>query len=338
MALAPEDVVVLTGKPLNRLLAWESGSAEPDVDDLEVLAHAYGRSIDYFLSERPETPNVIFLRATHSLLAPHLSIESRRMLAVFEELCRFEWELEGLSELPNVVGFTTHSNGHTADQLADIQRQELEITSKPIKDLRSLLGRLGVRVFLLDIPGSEFSGLSWWHTRYGPSVLVNSSESPGRRNFTMAHEFGHLLTALGNQITVCDLSDIEVERFANRFAVAFLMPQDDVVNYWLSEVKENQIVDVELLAGISKRYGVSLEALAIRLEELRLLPNATWMIERAPKPRSFGRRRPNWRRTRGERFLRKAAAAYGHRTISLGKLAEYLGTDLRTAKQTAEEF
>jgi len=129
-------------------------------------------------------------------------------------------------------------------------------------------------------PGAALSGLLF----PGPKrIYVNAVEaqrSPGRKNFTIAHELGHWhlhhdASELG-QGRFCRSDDvggdaralreaIQLEREANRFAAALLMPEPLV-----SGCAEELRLNVRVLAA---RFGVSVAAMQVRLETLRLLPD-----------------------------------------------------------------
>ena len=118
----------------------------------------------------------------------------------------------------------------------------------------------------------------------GPKrIYVNAVEaqrSPGRKNFTIAHELGHWhlhhdASELG-QGRFCRSDDvggdaralreaIQLEREANRFAAALLMPEP-LVRQCAADLRLN----VRVLAA---RFGVSVAAMQVRLETLRLLPD-----------------------------------------------------------------
>ena len=139
--------------------------------------------------------------------------------------------------------------------LAAFERLRSGLDSRPVANLRKWLNDQGVRVFWLEIPGNEFTGLSWWHKVYGPCMLANLKDSPERRNFTMAHELAHLLIDAPAALTVCDLTDIAGEKLANRFAAEFLMPEADVRSYWLRVVEGGAPIDHMTLVKIARRYG-----------------------------------------------------------------------------------
>ena len=123
------------------------------------------------------------------------------------------------------------------------------------------------------------------------------------------------------------------------FATHFLMPAADVVARFRSRGLEGSTPDVEEIALLASRYRVSLEAMTLRLEELGLMARGLLSPESLAQPpsRYFGRRRPDWRRRVGERYTRNAVKAYYGKRISVGKLARYLGIDIRKAIDLVEK-
>jgi Zn-dependent peptidase ImmA (M78 family) len=261
-------------------------------------------------------------------------LETRRVIAEFDELCRSARELEALLELPIPSPLPIAlENGET---LASHERMRLELGDRPTGDLRTFLERIGILCFHLTIPLDEFSGLSWMHPEYGPCILVNAADNPGRRSFTTAHEYAHLLRRDGDSI--CDLQiDRGVEWQASRFAACFLMPAPDVMDTFHRRGLSGSIPTIDQLANLARRYGASLEAMRLRLEELNLVPKGSMGDGPLPPPsRYFGRTRPGWRRRVGERFTSNALMALFDGRISVGKLARYLGMDIRKAIELSE--
>lgn len=223
------------------------------------------------------------------------------------------------------------------NELASAERIRLRLGDRPVSDLRKLVEAQGVLCFHLDVPGREFSGLSWHHPEYGASILINAADNPGRRAFTTAHEYAHLLRRDGD--SVCDLdADLGVERSANRFAINFLMPEVDVRDTFERRGLAPAEIDREELASLAKRYGTSLEAMGLRLEELDLVPTGTTQLltPEAGPSKYFGRTRPRWRRRVGETFTSRVFEAYSSGRISVGKLARYLDLDIRKALELVE--
>src|ERR1700758_1188541 len=101
-------------------------------------------------------------------------------------------------------------------------------------------------------------------------VYNNALASPGRINFTLAHEFGHYLLhrlAYPNGIC-CGEQDVvrwdsaygQIEHQANRFAANLLMPLDD----FRRQIDAGAKVDLDLISYCADRYRVSLIAAILR--------------------------------------------------------------------------
>lgn len=108
---------------------------------------------------------------------------------------------------------------------------------------------------------------------------VEAKRSPGRRSFTIAHELGHWCMhreGTGTHTRFCRADEVGaspaelhtavlIERQANRFAAALLMPEEI-----LRREAERSRLSVPLLA---RRFGVSGAAMQVRLEVLGLIPD-----------------------------------------------------------------
>jgi IrrE N-terminal-like domain len=103
-------------------------------------------------------------------------------------------------------------------------------------------------------------------TRWG--IVFGSGQSPGRRRFTTAHEFGHYLLHRkkypngihSSEADVDGRTKVEVEREANEFASWLLMPLDD----FRKQVSPQDKPDFDLLGNCADRYEVSLVAAVLR--------------------------------------------------------------------------
>ena len=100
-------------------------------------------------------------------------------------------------------------------------------------------------------------------------IFYNDKARPERQRFTLAHELGHFV--LHRQIQAkfnCDKESIytgadtlkQIEREADEFASNLLMPGD-----LLRQRITGKRIDFYLLGELAKEFGVSLEAMCIRL-------------------------------------------------------------------------
>ncbi len=126
---------------------------------------------------------------------------------------------------------------------------------------------------LIDIIGCDFDNLEGMLTNTnGWHIIYNSSNTPGRINFTIAHEFGHYLLhrhILKDGIK-CDENALRTwgseannyENEANTFASYLLMPLDD----FRKQIK-NQRITLDLFQRLSSRYNSSLTATILKYIE-----------------------------------------------------------------------
>jgi len=326
------------------LIKWEKGESEPSLEVLWNLAELYERSTDYFLFQAPALPEHLSFRLERQKAMQDLPQEVRKVIVRFDELCRAEAEIEQALQKPRKILFEPVTDDRSPQELADKERRRLGLDDQPIRDLHKLLTSQGVRIFVLpipDIPANELSGLSWWHESYGPCILVNARNNPGRRSFTIAHEYAHLLRA--DPPTVCALMlDIPEERFAYRFAAIFLMPARDLKRSFIEMVGPYGTTPTDQdLGRLANRYRVSLEAMGRRLEDLDLIPEGTTKARIAQwekRPTFYrGRKGPIWQHQLGKEFISLALTAHSEGHISLSKLAKYFGQDVRKTLEFIEE-
>lgn len=110
-------------------------------------------------------------------------------------------------------------------------------------------------------------------------IGVNTHHAPVRRNFTTAHELGHLLLHDQEQLHIdhdfrvrlrddrsSEGTDV-AEREANFFAASLLMPRA-FLEADLSGQEYVDLLDDDSLRELARKYGVSTQALAIRLKSL----------------------------------------------------------------------
>ncbi|HPR72994.1 MAG TPA: ImmA/IrrE family metallo-endopeptidase [Bacteroidales bacterium] len=147
--------------------------------------------------------------------------------------------------------------------------------SEPIKT-HSLLLKLNIVAVFRPL-SENFSGAA---IKSGDSkfILINSSHSLGRQNFTIVHELYHLyveedfiphrcLTGAFNRVS-------ETEYLADSFSANLLMPESGILDIIPGkELGLNKITNGTLLK-IGQFFGVSHLALLFRLKELGLINKA----------------------------------------------------------------
>jgi Zn-dependent peptidase ImmA (M78 family) len=96
-------------------------------------------------------------------------------------------------------------------------------------------------------------------------LVVNENDPDARRRFTIAHELGHFfLEHEGRRFAEPSDENPPQERAANRFAAGLLMPEDWLRAAW-DDYRDNPDHRPDIIAEM---FGVSSEALKVRLKEL----------------------------------------------------------------------
>jgi Zn-dependent peptidase ImmA (M78 family) len=166
---------------------------------------------------------------------------------------------------------------------AKIKAEARKLLARPGADLRPLPVERLVRSLDLELamlPQSD-DDLSGFFFREGERrvIGVNSTHPPVRQRFTIAHELGHYILhdseglhldeAFKFRDRVSSLAIDPQEIDANRFAAELLMPEDEV----LAMVGNGNLDfnDDEAVRRVARHFGVSQQALTIRLTALRLV-------------------------------------------------------------------
>lgn len=146
--------------------------------------------------------------------------------------------------------------------------------ANPPVNVDMLARDLGLLVFHQTGLGADIAGKIIRDTRKmasaGYIIFVNASDNPRRQRFTIAHEIAHYVLhrdLIGDGITDSalyrsSLGD-DYERQANRLAADILMPAQLVRAVYRSGVVS--------YAPLAEAFQVSMEAIKIRLQELRLI-------------------------------------------------------------------
>jgi Zn-dependent peptidase ImmA (M78 family) len=187
-----------------------------------------------------------------------------------------------------------------------------------------------------------------------PVIALNGSEFPRGKLFTLMHELVHILL---HRSALCDLEDTpaaldtegqRLERFCNSVAAASLMPRDEVLGRYAPAASRaaRHWSDTEL-SEMSGQFGVSLEAMLLRLVTLNL---ASWEFYRDRRKaflEQYRQQRENSTgfltyynkqiRNLGRRYISTVWRAYERGDISDPDLSTYLQTQIRYVPRLIQE-
>ncbi len=292
--------------PRTAITQMEAGNRSVSTLELTQLVELYRRPVTYFLEEAVHAEEEDVLVALHRV-APGLERDPgvREQVDRCLSLCR-----EGVT-LATVLGLSPRSGPpayemripRTAgeaitqgEQVAHDERHRLSIGVSPIPDVSELLSAQGIWASGIELP-NQMSGLFMRHPSIALAVVVNASHPRGRKRFSYAHEYAHALLDREHNITISSIDNSAelMEKRANAFAAAFLMPRDGVYEFLRSLDKglpsrqEQTIFDVASggqieaesrtaprsqritykdVALLAHHFGVSYQAALYRLKSL----------------------------------------------------------------------
>lgn len=201
----------------------------------------------------------------------------------------------------------------------------------------------GLRIFYLERLSSSISAFFIWADDIGACVAVNREHPVERQRWSLTHELGHFLRDRdgGHLFSEHSSSKQPGEVFPDSFTKEFLMPSGAVQKRFADRCRAGKFTPVDLYA-LSRTFGVSFQAIALRLEELRLLPRGSYqkIIQSRLQPQALARYEgtdaapspPPRTRRFPDRYVTLAVAAYDQEILSEGELAEYLETDVTIAR------
>ncbi len=330
--------------------SWEGGRSTPTVSELKRLASAYRRQLATLLLRDPPTedePHLPDFRRRTDYTPPrvspgvHLAIrEVRRQQLALAQVA----PALGLKALP--VG---SAQPRDPEGLANAWRERLGVsvdsqtrwrdTAAALRAWRDLVEAAGSIVLQLKIGDEGIRGFSVVQALV-PAIALSTDDSNAGRIFTLFHELAHLLIG---EVGICQPGSalryepmaLAEERFCNRFAGAFLVPLDVLVQ--LEEARKLAAMPAlpsEADFGPLKRvFKVSSQVLWYRLRDADLIKGdrylGLWSLwaSQSPSPRSlFGRSQDRPHRAisqYGRRFVSSILEAEGRGYIGFGDVLNY---------------
>ncbi|WP_437489055.1 helix-turn-helix domain-containing protein [Sorangium sp. So ce1014] len=199
----------------------------------------------------------------------------------------------------------------------------------------------GLRIFYLDRLPPKLSAFLIWSDDIGACVAINRAHPIERQRWSLVHEVGHFLRdrEAGDVLEEDDPLKQPDEIFPEAFAREFLLPATGVQKRFAERCRAGKFTPVDL-SDMAQAFGVSFQAMALRLEELRLLPRGSYerILQSRLRPRELrdrsGAVKVQASRELGlpKRYVDLAVAAYDQELLSESEFAEFLATDLVTAR------
>lgn len=247
---------------------FENGVLQPDRATVASLALVL-RVRPTFFSPRPAESKFASDACHFRSLRSSTASERRHLLARGALTRDLVSVLEDRVSIPSarIPEVTTGvSSVRGAEGAATAVRKVLGLDEAPVPNVIQMLENLGVIVVPINKGGRRVSAFSTW-TGDRPFIFLNNhDENPrSRTRFDNTHELGHLVM---HADTVP--GDKELERQADRFASAFLLPKRPFLDECPSRLYWEDLIEIK------KKWGASLAAIVRRGYDLGRFSEATY--------------------------------------------------------------
>jgi Zn-dependent peptidase ImmA (M78 family)/transcriptional regulator with XRE-family HTH domain len=249
---------------------YEHGATRPSAASLAKLALALDVPVAFFAARKHETPVApvasAFFRSLRSTPQLARTCACARATLVWE-IARTLEEHVHLPDvrLPDDLSVDEDADRTTIESTAREARHHLGVERGPVAHMVRLMEAHGVLVSRLRTEDHRVSAFSQWVAGRPLVVLGADRDDAGRSRFDAAHELGHLVLhaepEAGNAI---------LERQADRFAAAFLLPSEEVT------AQLPRTFDLRTFITLKRTWGVSVAALLYRARELGRMSDAAY--------------------------------------------------------------
>lgn len=252
--LTAKSLAEKAGVSVDTIKRLEQGRNEPEPHTVGKLSQALGYPEEFFFGTKVEAvdPGAVSFRSFSKMTAKERDA-SLGAGSVGLMLSGWLEERFGLPE-PDLIDLSYESD---PDVAAAHMRQHWSLGQQPIADLMALLEVKGIRLFSLTENTASVNAFSFW--RGGkPYMFLNNFKTAESSRFDTAHELAHLVMHMQGD----PKKGRNIEREANAFASAFLMPAEDVI----ARIPRHVTTDTVIRAKV--RWRVSAMAMAYRLHQL----------------------------------------------------------------------
>ena len=237
-------------------------TVEPTEDTVASLARALDFPVHFFYStERPHgLPPFHYRRrqkvGKKALAKIEADINLRRIHLT--KLFRSYEPTNALREIPMI---DMEKLNWTPKEAARHMRGYWMVPRGPVESMTQIIESAGAVVIKTDFGTRHLEGLSFRLPEMPPLIFINKGLNGALYRHVLAHELGHLIMHNHPEADEC----MEVE--ADEFAAEFLTPEAEIKPYLVRP-------SLSKLARVKPHWGVSIKALIVRCERLKLItPN-----------------------------------------------------------------
>ncbi|MGU8558936.1 helix-turn-helix domain-containing protein [Clostridium perfringens] len=263
-----KELADATGISKQAISQFENSKSIPSLETLLAIINALKFPREYFYQIDNQIEINTFFRA--------LSTTSKK-----EQLCQVNRTktlstiysfLDKYIDFPRVNILELDNSNQSIEEIATALREYWGIGNDPITNVVNVMEKNGIVISSFSTNDNKIDAFTQTHNINGVSrpfvILGDDKESSVRRQFSAAHELGHIIMH-SNSYNVNELSKEEykmMEEEANDFAAAFLLPKESFI-----EDVSKYPNKLEFYIELKKKWRVSISAMIIRALRLNVI-------------------------------------------------------------------
>lgn len=260
-----DEIAVRLNVTKQSVSKYENGKTIPSAEVLNKLVDLYELPLGYLTKEEilPEERSLIFYRKNRRTPKKECDRAGVYLKWFYEMIVAC-----GTVDKINTPDLPSFEKGLAIEETARMLREKWNLGKLPIENLADVLSGHGVFIFTVNMENTKLDGYSQIIGGYPIIVLNRDRGSIERKNFSLAHELGHLVLHTHEKGDI----DKKMEDEADMFAGSFLMPED---------ILEKEIIRIEAQTFIDfgRKWHVSPQAVLERCIRLGLLGNDPGTVE-----------------------------------------------------------
>jgi Zn-dependent peptidase ImmA (M78 family)/transcriptional regulator with XRE-family HTH domain len=265
MRLSQEDLGDKIGVTRQAVSQFERGERSPDPETFSAIVETLGQPPGFFTTQDAEVFGAYSTRFYRKFGSD--TVRRREASDTYSEwFVQLAKAFDAAINFPsvNVPEYDIDQFGEEGiDDIAERVRADWGLGLGPISNVLALLESNGVIACRYEMVGENVEAFSFWNGPH-PFIFMASEKKAGvRSRFDLAHELGHLV--MHRHIDSADIEDRtalkEIERQADRFAGAFLLPKHSFPNEVFSP-------RLDAFLDLKRRWRVSIQAMIYRCSDL----------------------------------------------------------------------
>lgn len=247
---------------------FENGKSTPSLETLLRIINVLSFPREYFYQWDDEVAINTFFRALLTTSKKEQLCQVNRT----KTLAKIYSFLEKYIDFPSINIPEVDLDSNDIEEITDKLREYWGLGNNPIINVINVMEKNGVVLSCFNTNDNKIDAFTQTHNINGIQrpfvVLGDDKESAVRRQFSAAHELGHIILHSNsydvNELTKEEYKSMEDE--ANDFAAAFLLPKDSFI-----EDVSQYPNKLEFYVELKKKWRVSISAMIIRAFRLNAI-------------------------------------------------------------------